>query len=107
MTGVVKSVSAWLTISPPTIVMPSGWRSSEPTPQPIISGSAPSSAAIVVIMIGRKRSRHGLEDRVAGRELAVALGVDREVDHHDGVFLHDADQEDDADDGDHARSRCP
>ena len=57
MTGVVNSVRAWLTIRPPTIVMPSGWRTSEPTPQPIISGSAPSSAAIVVIMIGRKRSR--------------------------------------------------
>ena len=38
--------------------MPSGWRSSEPSPQPIISGSAPRIAAIVVIMIGRKRSRH-------------------------------------------------
>ena len=65
MTGVVKSVSAWLTISPPTIVMPSGWRSSEPTPQPIISGSAPSSAAIVVIMIGRKRRR--LASKIASR----------------------------------------
>ena len=52
----VNSVSIWLTIRPPTIVMPSGWRISEPTPQPIISGSAPRSAAIVVIMIGRKRS---------------------------------------------------
>ena len=30
--GVVNSVSTWLTIRPPTIVMPSGWRSSEPTP---------------------------------------------------------------------------
>ena len=38
------------------MVMPSGWRSSEPVPVPSISGSAPSSAAIVVMRIGRKRS---------------------------------------------------
>ena len=37
---------------------PSGRRSSEPTPDPSISGSAPRIAAIVVIRIGRKRSRH-------------------------------------------------
>ena len=57
MTGVVNRVSTWLTIRPPTIVRPSGWRSSEPVPVPSISGSAPNSAAIVVIRIGRKRSR--------------------------------------------------
>ncbi len=58
MTGVVNSVSTWLTSSPPTMVMPSGWRSSEPTPVPSIRGRAPSRAAMVVIRIGRKRSRH-------------------------------------------------
>ena len=65
MTGVVNSVSTWLTISPPTMVMPSGWRSSEPTPRPSISGSAASSAAMVVIRIGRKRSRQAW--RIASR----------------------------------------
>jgi len=44
-------------MSPPTIAMPSGWRSSEPTPWLKASGTPPSSAAIVVITIGRKRSR--------------------------------------------------
>ncbi len=39
------------------MVRPSGWRSSEPTPVPSISGSALNSAAAVVIRIGRKRSR--------------------------------------------------
>jgi hypothetical protein len=39
------------------IVMPRGRRNSEPTPVPIASGTAPRSAAIVVIMIGRNRSR--------------------------------------------------
>jgi hypothetical protein len=33
--------------------------------------------------------------------LPLALGVEREVDHHDRVLLHDADQQDDADDRDH------
>ena len=51
-------MSNWLTSSPPTIVMPSGWRNSEPVPVPSASGSPPSSAAMVVIMIGRKRSKH-------------------------------------------------
>ena len=35
----VNSVSTWLTSSPPTMVRPSGWRSSEPVPLPSISGS--------------------------------------------------------------------
>ncbi len=39
------------------MLMPSGWRSSEPVPLPTINGSAPSSAAIVVMRIGRSRNR--------------------------------------------------
>ncbi len=39
------------------IVIPKGRRSSEPLPEPKASGTAPSSAAMVVIMMGRKRSR--------------------------------------------------
>src|SRR2546427_457950 len=42
-------------MSPPTIATPSGSRSSEPTPWPNPSGTPPSSAAIVVMMIGRER----------------------------------------------------
>ena len=44
-------------MSPPTMEMPSGRRISAPSPLPSASGSAPSMAAIVVIMIGRKRMR--------------------------------------------------
>jgi len=44
-------------ISPPTTATPSGWRSSAPAPRPSASGSAPMSAASVVIRIGRNRSR--------------------------------------------------
>ena len=52
----VKSVSNWLTIRPPKIARPSGRRSSAPTPQLSISGTAANSAASVVIRIGRSRS---------------------------------------------------
>ncbi len=40
----------------------------------------------------------GLVDRVAGRLALLALRLEREIDHHDRVLLHDADQEHDADD---------
>jgi len=83
--------------------MPSGRRISEPVPLPSASGSPPSSAAAVVIMIGRKRSTQRLVDRVVGRTAFAALSFEREVDHHDGVFLDDAYQQDDADERDHAQ----
>ena len=41
-----------------------------------------------------------LVDRVLRRLAFLALGLEREVDHHDGVLLDDADQEDDADERD-------
>ena len=93
----VYSVSNWLTSRPPTIAIPSGRRSSEPVPVPSASGNPPSSAAIVVIMIGRKRSRQASIDGIVGGLAALALRLEREVDHHDGVFLDDADQKNDAD----------
>jgi hypothetical protein len=52
--------------------------------------------------MGRKRSRQAW-DRLPGRLALLALGVQGEVDHHDGVLLDDADQQDDADDADHAQ----
>src|SRR5437016_1003316 len=58
MTGVVYRVNSWLRNSPPTTAMPSGRRSSAPSPLPIASGSAPNIAAMVVMRIGRRRSRH-------------------------------------------------
>ena len=44
----------------------------------------------------------GLVDRLLGRQVALALGAQREVHHHDAVLLDDADQHDDADQRDHA-----
>jgi hypothetical protein len=42
---------------PPTMVMPNGRRSSVPVPPPRARGTPASSAAMVVMRIGRKRSR--------------------------------------------------
>jgi hypothetical protein len=49
-------VKTWLKIKPPMTVMPSGWRSDAPWPIPMANGTAPNTAAAVVIMIGRKRT---------------------------------------------------
>ena len=46
----------WEKASPPTTAMPSGRRDSAPAPCPSAIGRVPMSAAIVVIMIGRKRT---------------------------------------------------
>ena len=71
---------------------------------PSASGRPPSSAAIVVIMIGRKRSRQASKIASSGDLPSLALGLEREVDHHDRVLLHDADQQDDADERDDVSS---
>jgi hypothetical protein len=74
--------------------MPSGWRSSEHQRQ---------------CAKHRRHRRHqdraeaqqaGLIDRLPGRFSFVAFGVECKVDHHDRVLLHDADEENDADDRD-------
>ena len=97
MTGVVYSVSAWLTINPPTMVIPRGWRNSEPVPVPKASGTAPKSAASVVIMIGTEAQHASLEDRVLGAFAMLPLGDQGKVNHHDGVLLHQANEQYDAD----------
>ena len=43
----------------------------------------------------------GLENRVRWSFAFLPLRLQGEVDHHDAVLLHDADQKDDADDGNH------
>ena len=93
---------SWLTARPPTIVMPSGWRSSDPTPFPKASGTPPSMAAIVVIMIGPETQQARLIDRFDRPPAFLALRFQRKVDHHDGVLLHDTDQQNDSDQRDDA-----
>ena len=82
--------------------MPSGNRNSAPVPLSTASGSAPNSAASVVIMIGRKRSRQACTI-ASSPTCPGALRLQREVDHHDRVLLDDAHQEDDADQADHGQ----
>ena len=91
----------WLRINPPTIAMPSGRRSST---------RAPPQRQRHAAQKGRQRRHHDraesqqtrLKDRFLGRLAMLALVLQRKVDHHDRVLLHDADQQNDADQRDHA-----
>ena len=100
MTGVVYSVRICETSSPPTIVMPSGRRSSE-------TGAGRQHQ--------RQRAEHGRHGRhqdraeplharrvdgILCRQPAMALRLQREIDEDDAVLLDDADQHDDADERD-------
>ena len=79
-----------------------GRRNSEPVPVPSASGMPPSSAASVVIMIGRNRSRLASRIASSGCLCSFAFGFEREVDHHDRVLLHDADEQHETDERDDA-----
>ena len=46
---------------------------------------------------GAEAQQAGLIDGVDRRHMLHAFGFKREIDHHDGVLLHDADQQHDAD----------
>ena len=84
------------------IVIPSGRRSSDPVPVPERQRHAAQQR--------RHRSHHDrpeaqqacLINRVVRILALFALGFEREIDHHDGVLLHDADQQHDADNRHHA-----
>ena len=51
-------------------------------------------------MIGRKRSRQASKMACSGASPRWRSASEREVDHHDAVLLDDADQQNDADEGD-------
>ncbi len=77
--------------------IPNGRRSSDPMPLPSASGKPPSMAAMVVIRIGTKAQQASLIDGVDRRLPVLPLSLEREINHHDGVLLHDSDQQDDSD----------
>jgi hypothetical protein len=56
-------------------------------------------AARVVTLIGPKRNRLAWPIASSRGEALSALGVECEVDHRDGVRLHDADEQEDPDRG--------
>jgi len=82
------------------MVMPSGRRNSAPAPTATASGKAPNSAAIVVIVIGRKRARQASKIEASGVRWRWRSAEIGEIDQHDAVLLDDADEQDDADEGD-------
>jgi len=59
------------------------------------SGSAPSRAEKVVIMMGRKR-RQMPDGWIAAAEGCSRSASRAEIDHHDRILLHDADEQNDA-----------
>ena len=52
---------------------------------------------------GPKAQQAGLHNRLARGQALLALGLQRKVNHHDGVLLHDANEQDDADHRDDAQ----
>ncbi len=67
----------------------------------ITSGTAPNMAAKVVIRIGRNRARQASWIARCGDKPQSSFAVQREIHHDDSIFLHDADEQDDPDEGDH------
>ena len=56
-------------------------------------------AAIVVIMMGRKRTIAPSIDGIHGALPFIPFRLQGKVDHHDGIFLDNADEHDDTDEG--------
>src|SRR5207253_4881923 len=52
---------------------------------------------------GAETERSGLVNGFFGRKLLLALGVEGEIDHHDGVLLDDTDEQNDADESDQGK----
>ncbi len=100
MTGVVKRVSTWLINNPPMMLMPSGFLSSDPTPLPKASGHRTQQRRHGGHHDGTEPQQAGLINRFFWRLAFLTLGFQGEIDHHDGVLLHNADQQNDADERD-------
>ena len=84
---------------------PSGWRSSDP-------GAAGQRQRDGAENRGQRRHQDrpealaaGLEDRHLAADALLALMLQREVHHHDGILLDDAHQQDDADQRDDGEGR--
>ena len=85
------------------IVMPSGRRSSDPMPWPKAKRKRAEQRRHGGHQDRPEAQQAGFVDRVARALVFLALGGECEIDHHDGVLLHDADQQNDADHGDDAQ----
>ena len=93
------SVRSWETTRPPTTARPSGRRDSAPAPKPTAIGKVPISAAIVVIMMGRKRIMAPSKIASIGAFPFLPLGLKGKVNHHDSIFLDYPQEHDDTDKG--------
>ncbi len=83
--------------------MPSGCRNSEPTPRAEGERHRAQQRRHGRHHDGTEAQQAGLIDRLLRRLSLIALGFEREIDHHDGVLLHDADQQNDSDKRDNVK----
>ena len=79
------------------MVMPSGRRNSDPVPRAQRQRQAAEQRGHGGHHDRTEAQQTRLIDGLLGRLAFLALRLQREVDHHDGVLLHDADQQDDSD----------
>ena len=82
------------------MVMPRGRRSSLPVPVPRASGKTTEESGHGGHHDGAETKQAGLVDGFFRTLAALPFRDKGEVNHHDGVLLHDADEQDDADHGD-------
>jgi hypothetical protein len=93
-------VSAWLTFRPPTIETPSGWAQFASFANAEAERQS-SEQRRCRCHHDRAEARHRrVKDRVAAVHAFLTFGLQREVDHHDGVLLDDANQQNDTDERD-------
>ncbi len=86
--------------------MPRGRRSSEPTPSPQGQGQGPQQRRHGGHHDRPETQQAGLIDRLFRLLAFFPFHVQGKVHHHDPVLLDDADQQDDADDGNEAQLRA-
>ena len=85
------------------MAMPSGRRSSDPMPDPYGQRDSAQQRGHGGHHDGAKAQQAGLVDRIGRVQAALPFSFQREVDHHDAVLFHNADQQDDADNRHHAQ----
>ena len=83
--------------------MPSGRRSSDPMPVPNRQRDSTQKRGHGGHHDGAKAQQAGLVNRLGRVHAPLPFTFQGEVDHHDAVLFHDADQQDDADDRHHAQ----
>ena len=89
-------------MTPPITARPNGARKSAPSPAPMATGIIPAMSAIVVIMMGRKRSAAGFDKSFSQRHSRLVLPL-RKVDEKNGILGDDSHQQHDPNERHHVQ----